>query len=415
MSNEIIISKQQFLERMENAGFKKFNIQKTEKNNFPVQFPFLQNKEGKECSVKGEISILLGIDFKLFDFGKDDGEFFFEGIEYLFGTDRVISNKETNYLKNVKNGIINTTAKVFLNLDSEIKIISQASEIINKYVNFFLENVLLIENTEKEMKNRLRQYLSIMFDYDFKGSNENDKIRSNGLFVFSDKSYIDPNNEKNILFKGYNIIVAPNNNCNEYIKNECKIPKGISLYNDIMRKKGIREKIKILSILGNNEKFENWKKTTGKIILPIYENMKIILFATSKAKGEGILPVYYKSFSINIDRKNSNKEKPFKINVKMKISKIFNLTVKDLKSMINAAIDNDEDRWIKYSFIENKNTKEYLEKALDVISSNICFENQIKIKLDDNVEEKENKIEIEDQSQINDEILSGDEEVAEEK
>lgn len=385
LENSLVLASKEGFMKVMDENFRKFEWE-TQEGQFPI--PIGLRKTGDEdFMVSGAINLVLGVNFKLFSVDKEIGERYFDGLEYLFGGENIISNKDKDFLRKTRIGAINTTAKVSImvkNLTNYKKAIKE----IKEYVEWFaeisvLDEELMIQSIDK----RLTFQLNFGIDYDFSKSPNIDSpiVKNIGMIVFGDKIYRNISDPKKIVIKDYQMILAPtkhNDSFNENTTNE-----DVANYKNWLRQRGLKLHFKTLINLDKGFEQLNY---LGKIVYPIFRRMKIIFFVTFAQKqtklkmGEtelpaAAIPISYKTFDIELAPKD--KDNPDDINITFKPSRSLSVTVTSFYNFLRVVNNDDGRNWIRNLYLNNKDNpklSEYIENSMTLLEKTLCYGLEVK-------------------------------------
>lgn len=369
-----LTTKEGFLKTIENV-FEKFEYESQE-GQFPI--PIGLRKAGEEnFMVSGAINLVLGVNFKLFSVEKDIGERYFDGLEYLFGAQNIVTNKDTDFLRKTRIGAINTTAKASImvrNLSNYKKAIKDIKEYVKWFSEFaFLDQEMTFQSLEK----RLTFLLNFGVDYDFSKISDIDSpiVKNVGMMVFGDKIYRNISDPKKVVIKDYQMLLAPTKNNDLF--NESSTNEDVVKYKTWLHQRGLKLHFKTLINLGEGFEKLNY---LGKIIYPIFRKMKIIFFVTFAQKqtklkfGEAAIPISYKTFDIELTQKD--KTNPEDIEITFKPSRSLSVTVTSFYNFLRVINNDDGRNWIRNLYLNNKDNpklSEYIENSMTLLEKTLCY------------------------------------------
>ena len=357
MSPEFFISKKQFLDKMVEDKFKPFEYIKKE-NEFPLQIGLIKvntPKEGEnqEYAVSVNIDLVLKVSFRMFSINKDDIDYFFSGIEYLFGTNNIKTN--SNNVLTSNNGIVNTVAKINIFVKNT-KNYKNAYKYIKKYCEWYSKiQKLDTVSQDYDISKRLILLPAFNIEYNFRNTLKYNEIcglyNMYGLFTFGDKSYFNPkSSERELIYKDYSFVSVPNIDINKTIedKDDNELKEFNNLLSNLLSKNNFKP---IINSKNRKEDLKNNLKNIGNINYPIHKNMKILMFSTLKSADNSnnryAIPIIFKKINIVLETNEDDK-----ISLKLNISKPYTITVRNINSFLKAINNNSEDKWV-YKYLNN--------------------------------------------------------------
>ena len=381
LENSLMLStKEGFIKVMDDT-FYKFEWE-TQEGQFPI--PIGLRKAGdEEFMVSGAINLVLGVNFKLFSVDKEIGERYFDGLEFLFGAENIISNKDKDFLRKTRIGAINTTAKVSI-MVKNLTNYKKAIKDIKEYVEWFADISIMDQELEiQSLDKRLTFQLNFGIDYDFSKSPNLDSpiVKNIGMIVFGDKIYRNISDPKKIVVKDYQMILAPTKHNDLF--NENSTSEDIVNYKSWLKQRGLKLHFKTLINLGEGFEKLNY---LGKIVYPIFRRMKIIFFVTFSQKqtklkyGENeipvaAIPISYKTFDIELAPKDKNNPDD-DIKITFKPSRSLSVTVTSFYNFLRVVNNDDGRNWIRNLYLNNKDNpklSEYIENSMTLLEKTLCY------------------------------------------